>query len=695
MHNDQFDNAEERQGVSPESNEVSMAGAPQCEERCMTLFGNHPAVMLLVDAETGAIIHANASAAKFYGWPAERICSMNISEIDTSSRARVAESLKELAERGQGRTVSLHHRADGAYREVEVSCGSIQLEGKTALLFIVQDDSERQHFEALTAFRLRLLEMADTASTEELLTFTLDEAERLTGSRLGFFNLVTNEQTLLRHACSSNSKTDNCGHARHPSVIDFGVSADVIRDKRAVIHNDHAALRHCNCKFAPHHRAKRELIVPIIRNGKVMATLEIGNKPVDYEENDIRLVSMVTGVAWDIIAKRFAEESERKMQEAMQHTQKMELIGRLAGGIAHDINNVLTAILGHAEIVIEDLPTTSPYTDNLLNIRDSTLRAANLIQHLLAFARKQTIQPEVLHLDAALNDEMPMLKELTGDEVQFRWRPGARDARIFFDPSQLDQIMTNLCANARDAITGKGSVAIETSTIQLDSSDCFGGHPCQTPGSFVVISVTDTGTGIDTSVLPHIFEPFYTTKEVGKGTGLGLSTVYGIVRQNKGYLECESAPGQGSRFTVYLPLHDADEGESGRKSGELAGIDDRPKSILLVDDNPAIVQVIKSLLEKSGYEVLSATTPREALEIAMEPGCLIDLLLTDMVMPEINGKELSEKLLAISPDLKTLFMSGYTIDMTALDGTAEHETRFIRKPFRISELTDAIRAILA
>ncbi len=691
MLNDPIDNTDERPGVSPEGDDSNLAGTPQGEDLFMTLFGNHPAVMLLVDAETGGIIDANAATAEFYGWPVEQLRAMNIREIDASLPA----CSEEMTVLQQGCAASLHYRADGALREVEMCCGAAPLHGKTAFLCIVQDHSERQHFATLTEFRLRLLEMADISSTEELLTFTLDEAERLTGSRLGFFNLVTNEQTLLRYACSSNSKTDNCGHARHPSVIDFGVSADVIREKQAVIHNDHAVLKHCNCKFAPHHRAKRELIVPIIRNGKVMATLEIGNKPVDYDQNDIRLVSMVTGVAWDIIAKKFAEESERKMQEAMQHTQKMELIGRLAGGIAHDINNVLTAILGHAEIVIDDMREGDPYTENLVNIRDSTLRAANLIQHLLAFARKQTIQPEVLILDAALNSEMPMLKELTGDEVQFKWRPGACEARIFFDPSQLDQIMTNLCANARDAITGQGSVTIETSTIEVDSSDCFGGHPCQTPGSFVIISVTDTGEGIDTSVLPHIFEPFYTTKEVGKGTGLGLSTVYGIVRQNKGFLECESAPGQGSRFTIYLPLYDAVERESCGRPGELASIHDRRKSILLVDDNPAIVQVIKSLLEKSGYEVLSATTPNEAIEIAMEPGRLIDLLLTDMVMPEINGKELSEKLLAISPDLKTLFMSGYTFDMTALDGTAEHETRFIRKPFRISELTNAIRAILA
>jgi PAS domain S-box-containing protein len=695
MLNDQIDNTEERPVVSSESEELTPSGTLRDEELFMTLFGNHPAIVLLVNPETGLVTDANPAAADFYDLPVEHLLAMNMREIDATSWTRSESWLNDLAAQGQGRFVSMHRRADGSLRHVELSFAAVPLHGKTALLCIVQDNSERQHFEALTAFRLRLLELADTASTEELLTFTLDEAERMTGSTLGFFNFVTNDQAVLREACSTNAKTDNCGHAPHPTVIDFGVSTDVIHEMRAVIHNDHATLRHCDCKFAPHHKASRELIVPVIRNGKVMATLEIGNKPVDYEEDDIRLVSMLTGVAWDIIAKKYAEESERKTQEALQHTQKMELIGRLAGGIAHDINNVLTAILGHAEIVIDAMGGGSPYAENLRNIRDSTMRAANLIQHLLAFARKQTILPEVMELDAALGEQMPMLQELVGEQMQFLWRPGAGKTRIFLDPSQLDQIMTNLCANARDAMTGGGTVTIETATIRVEASDCYAGHPCQTPGNFATISVIDTGCGIEKSVRPHIFEPFFTTREVGKGTGLGLSTVYGIIKQNKGFLDCQSAPGKGTSFTLYLPLFENATVESGKKPADTETSIGTQKRILLIDDNPAIVQVIKSLLERSGYEVFSTTTPNEAIRFAVESVERINLLLTDVVMPEINGKELSEKLLAFCPNLKTLFMSGYTIDMTTLDGAADHEIHFIRKPFRINELIQTISAILA
>ncbi|MGC8774622.1 MAG: GAF domain-containing protein [Chlorobaculum sp.] len=694
MPDPSIDKRNEQQAPSPQPDDMSAVETPQGNNFFKNIFENHSAVMMLIDAESGSIVDANPAAAEFYGWPVERLRAMNMREIDATSWARNESWLKELAAQKQGRFVTMHRKTDGSLRHMELSFAAMQRQGKCVLFCIAQDNSERQYFEALTTFRLRLLELADIASTEDLLTYTLDEAERLTGSTLGFFNMISDDQSIMRHACSSNAKKDNCGHAPHPTVIDFGVSTDVIREKRAVIHNDHATLRHCNCKYAPHHEATRELIVPIIRNGKVAATLEIGNKPVNYEEDDVRLVSMLTGVAWDIIAKKYAEESERKTQEALQHTQKMDMIGRLAGGIAHDINNVLTAILGHAEIVIDNMGGDSPYAENLLNIRDSTMRAANLIQHLLAFARKQTILPEVMELDAALGGEMPMLQELVGEQVQFRWRPGAREAKIFLDPSQLDQIMTNLCANARDAMNGPGSVTVETATVRVGSSECYAGHPCQTPGHFAAISVIDTGRGIEKSVRPHIFEPFYTTKEVGKGTGLGLSTVYGIVTQNRGYLECESTPGKGSRFTIYLPLSEEMTVPDRKKPRKDTTSNDDQQTILVIDDNEAILYIVKTVLEKSGYRVLSTTSANEAINIVANSGKKIDMLLTDVVMPEMNGKELSRKLRAISPHLKTIFMSGFPQEMNLLDEDTEHEMHFISKPFKIVEFTATIKAML-
>jgi signal transduction histidine kinase len=233
----------------------------------------------------------------------------------------------------------------------------------------------------------------------------------------------------------------------------------------------------------------------------------------------------------------------------------MELTGQLAGGIAHDINNVLTAILGHTELVLDDINIDSPFIDSLRQIHNSANRAAHLIHQLLAFARKQTILPKILVLDDAVGTLYPMLQRLTGEQIDFAWNPEGSGALVHIDPSQPDQIVTNLCDNERDAIAGTGKVSIDTSVILVDEATCNAGHPCRTPGNYVRLSVTDNGFGIENTVLPHIFEPFFTTKEVGKGTGLGLSTVYGIIKQNNGYIDCLTKSGKGTTFHVYLLLH--------------------------------------------------------------------------------------------------------------------------------------------
>lgn len=680
---------------SPEVNEAVSSKIHPDIFYFLKFFSNHASVMLLIDADCGRIVDANQAASIFYGWPCEILRTMNLLDIDAkfSENTSTGHSLLSIGE--STRLISSHRKADGALHEVALFTGQTWLDGGLVFLVVVEDISERKHFETLTEFRHRLLEMSDNNSTEELLSFTLDEAERLTGSSLGFFNFISDDgSSILRHACSSSAKSDNCGAATHPKTIDFELCSDVISEKRAVIHNDHAFLRHCNSKFVTHQQSVRELIVPIIRNRKVMATLEIGNKPIDYTQEDIRLVNMLTGVAWDIIARKYAEESEQKMQEAIQYTQKMELIGQLAGGIAHDINNVLMAILGHAEMVIDELEEKSPFAGDLKTIRDSTVRAANLVQQLLAFARKQTIQPTIVLLDETIGKQLPMLREIVGVQIHLVWLPGSSPARVLIDPSQLDQIFTNLCANARDAINGMGTVTIRTSTLRVEQAECYAGHPCLTPGDFVTFSVTDTGCGIDKGTLPHIFEPFFTTKEVGKGTGLGLSTVYGIVRQNMGYLECNSIPGSGTCFCIFLPRYVKELDQPAAATKEHSVIAESRKTILLVDDDPAIVNLIKSVLEKNGYGVLTATTPHDAICIVSESNDTIDLLLTDVVMPEINGKELSVKLLSLIPHLKTLFMSAYTLEAIGLHGIAESELNFIRKPFKLSILTKVIQNIL-
>ncbi|NTU59066.1 MAG: GAF domain-containing protein [Chlorobiaceae bacterium] len=652
---------------------------------------SHPAVMLLIDAGTGNIIEANQSAANFYGWSRKELIQKNFGEIESPTSSGATTDAPRSGDAGQKIFSTYHRMADGSIRDVEIFSNTIDLQGKAVVYSIIHDMSERKHFEALTDFRLRLLEMAGSSSTEELLSFTLDEAERLTGSSIGFFNFVSDDQTtILRQACSSNSKLDKCGAALHPTKIKSRVCADVVRQKAAVFHNDYSTLRHCNIETVEHLEVGRELIVPLIRNGLVMATLEIGNKPTDYNAGDIKLVSILVGVAWDIISKKYAEESEQKMQEVIQHTQKMELIGQLAGGIAHDINNMLMAILGNAELVLDEMERADPFAESLENIRTASVRAADMIHQLLAFARKQATQPRILALDAALGELFPMLESLVDEQITFEFHPGSSQAELLIDPSQLDQIVTNLCVNARDAIIGAGSVFIETSVIRVEQVDCYTGHACHTPGDYVMISVIDTGTGIDPGVRPHIFEPFFTTKEIGKGSGMGLSTIYGIVKQNNGYVECRSVPGKGSNFSIYLPEFkgNAESAPPSHEEGS-AGSDERGGVILLVEDDPAMLEIIRPTLAANGYRVLTATSPYEAIRLASLSSRTVDLLLTNVIMPKMNGNDLSSKLRSICPDIKTLFMTAYVTD-----DMFDDDTHFIMKPFTLHKLSQTVQSIL-
>ncbi|NTW11341.1 MAG: PAS domain-containing protein, partial [Chlorobiaceae bacterium] len=349
------------------------------------------------------------------------------------------------------------------------------------------------------------------------------------------------------------------------------------------------------------------------------------------------------GIIQDITERKLEEQKREKLQLQLQQSQKMELIGQLAGGIAHDINNILTSILGHSELLLDENDTPAHFVESLQQVRASAIRAAHLIHQLLAFARKQTMMPKILGLDDAIGNLYPMLKRLIGENIDFAWRPDGMKALIRIDPSQLDQIVTNLCVNARDAISGSGTVTISTAIIEVNEINCKSGHPCRMPGDYAMMSVTDNGSGIEKKILPHIFEPFFTTKEVGKGTGLGLSTVYGIVKQNNGYIECVTKPGKGTTFNVYLQRFNetADATELPFEHGES---ETRKQTILIIEDEPDILNLIKKVLEEHGYRVLSAPTADEAIQAVEEFKIQIDLLVTDSMFPDQNSVRLSNRL---------------------------------------------------
>lgn len=383
---------------------------------------------------------------------------------------------------------------------------------------------------------------------------------------------------------------------------------------------------------------------------------------------------------------------QKKLQEQLSQAQKMEAVGRLAGGVAHDFNNMLNVILGHAELALIKEAASPALREHLEQIQKAAVRSAEIVSQLLAFARKQTITPRVLDLNESVETMLKMLRRLIGEGIELAWLPAKVLWPVRMDPSQIDQILTNLCVNARDAVSGAGKITIETANKTFDTAFCSG-HKGFVPGKYVLLTVSDDGCGMNKETLSMIFEPFFTTKGLGEGTGLGLAMVYGIVKQNGGFIDVYSEPNQGTSFKIYLPRHLGKE-EQSLISGPMEPIESVHETVLMVEDEPALLDLGKQLLEMQGYRVLAAATPGEAIRLAEEHIGEIRLLLTDVVMPEMNGRELAQKLLSLYPGLKSLFMSGYTADIIAHHGVLDEGMYFIQKPFSLDALMAKVRETL-
>jgi len=377
-----------------------------------------------------------------------------------------------------------------------------------------------------------------------------------------------------------------------------------------------------------------------------------------------------------------SEKEREKLRAQLTQAQRMESVGRLAGGVAHDFNNMLNVILGHTELLLEDLPADSALQAGLAEIWKAALHSADLTRQLLAFARKQTIAPRVLDLNETIESLLRMLRRLIGEDIDLVWKPAQDLEPLCIDPAQVHQLLANLVVNARDAIGhGHGRVTIETGMICFDEDACAD-YPGLAPGDYVLLTVSDDGCGMDQETRANIFEPFYTTKKSGKGTGLGLATVYGIAKQNDGYVTVASEPDLGSTFRICLPPHrGARIVQQPGPVAEAATVASGDETILLVEDEPAIRDMTRIMLERLGYTVLTAGSPRAAIDLAEQHGGGIQLLLTDVVMPEMNGRALADRLFSLCPDLKCLFMSGYTADVIAQHGVLDESVIFIQKPF--------------
>jgi len=465
-------------------------------------------------------------------------------------------------------------------------------------------------------------------------------------------------------------KTTESLHVDHSTFEDFGKRSSQVLDRGSVFHIEYEMRR---------------------RDGSVFPT-EISVSGIRDARGDR---TSVVSVVRDITERKQAEQALRETEEQLRQSQRMEAVGRLAGGVAHDFNNLLTAIIGHADLLLTEVEPGSESRRDVEGIRASADRAAALTRQLLAFSRRQTLQPHVFNLGVVVQSMADLLTRLIGEDTDLVFREDPALWPVEADPGQVEQVIMNLALNAWDAMPDGGKLTLETANVEL-GPDYVATHSEAESGPHVMLAVSDTGTGIDPDVLPYIFEPFFTTKELGKGTGLGLSTVYGIVKQSGGNVRVYSEPGQGTTFKLYFPraggsVDWAPEGTSAQKGR----VDGGNETILVVEDEPAVRALTVRVLEAAGYTVLQEGDPAEALKLYEEHGGLVHLLLTDVILPGMSGRTLADTITArqgVSP--KVLFMSGYTQNAIVHEGRLDVGVDFLGKPFAPDALLRKVREVL-
>jgi len=450
--------------------------------------------------------------------------------------------------------------------------------------------------------------------------------------------------------------------------------------------------------FVPEEEKEKSLAgIQQVLNGEPVFSLSTRRLTKDGRILDILLSSSCydddTGNRAGIVVFLRDVTQVKQTEAQLLQAQKMESVGRLAGGVAHDFNNMLSVILGYTELEMAQLDESQPLYNSLKEIRRAATRSANLTRQLLAFARKQTVTPKVLDLNRTLEGMLKMLRRLLGEDIDLVWRPTENIWPVKLDASQVDQLLTNLCVNARDAIRDVGRITIETGKKILDEAYCSQNQGF-VPGEYVMLTVSDDGCGMPRETRDKIFEPFFTTKGSRQGTGLGLSTVYGIVKQNNGFINVYSEPGHGTTFRIYLPSYLGQAAENIKQDAQTVP-HGNGEVVLIVEDEPLILNLAERMLQNIGYTVLSADSPKKALQLAKAHIGDVTLVVTDVVMPELNGQELAARLKGLYPDIKCLFMSGYTANVIAHHGVLDEGVNFIQKPFTTSELALKVNEALA
>ena len=624
------------------------------EERYRLLFQANPHASWVLDTETLHFLAVNDAAIRLYGYAREEFLGMTARDIRPAEDVEAfVESMR--AQRDGARLTKgwRHRRKDGSVIDVEVSAQPFDFEGRPAMLVLVTDVTERNR----AAAKLR--------EREELFRQLADNIEEVFYVADAQF-----QQTLYINAAYEKIWGRTC-RSLYENPASF-VEPLPPEDRAAML----ASIERIQRGEDPGPLEFR-VVQPDGRTRRVLSHAV----PIRDAEGKVYRIS---GVALDI-----TEHTELEAQ--YRQAQKMEAVGRLAGGVAHDFNNLLTVITSYSELLLEDCGETDPHRAELLEIRRAAGVAATLTRQLLAFSRQQVLEPRVLSLNDVVTGAGKMLKRLIGEDVRLVTTLASDAGTVRADAGQIEQVIMNLAVNARDAMPDGGALTLETANVEFSDEYVEGHFPAQR-GRYVMLAVSDTGVGMSPETQARIFEPFFTTKEAAKGTGLGLATVYGIVKQSGGFIWVYSEPGSGTTFKIYLPR--VDEAAVTERRAQPADVLGGTETVLLVEDSDALRDIASRVLERRGYTVLEASDGEAALMLAARHPGAIDLLLTDVVMPEMNGRQLAERLTALRPGLKVLYMSGYAGDAVTRRGVLEQGMAYLQKPFTPDALARKVREVL-
>jgi len=631
------------------------AATREHEEDLRTILKTTMEGVFMFDVQ-GRFTEVNDTYCSMTGYSRDELLRMSIPDVEADETpAEVAATLQRIQQEGKAQFERRQRRKDGTLVDLDVSVNFIATHGGRFVSFLRDVTERKRAEETLRQSEERYRALIETTGTGYVI---LDLEGKVLDANREYVRI---------------SGHRDLNEMRGRSVTEW--TADYEREKNV------KAIARC----AEEGYIRNMEIDYVDAHGRATPT-EI-NATLIKEDGPPRILALCR----DITERKCAEGERAALDQQLRQAQKMESVGQLAGGMAHDFNNILTGISGYTELALERLHTASPMREDLAEVLRLAKRAAELTRQLLAFSRRQTLQPQVLNINDMIADTAKMLQRVLGENIDLRFVPAADLGNVRADPMQIEQVLMNLAINARDAMPAGGKLTIETANVELDA-DYAASHISVVPGRYVMMAVSDTGHGMDAATQSHLFEPFFTTKEKGKGTGLGLATAYGIVKQHGGNISVYTEPGKGATFKIYLPR--VEESASAVKPAAEPGMPRGKETILIVEDEPTVRVVAERALKARGYALLTASSAEEAESLfSAHPG-RISLLLTDVVLPGINGPKLYDRLRIAKPGLKVLYMSGHTGNATVHQGVLDAGVAFMQKPFTLETITRKVRQVL-